>query len=148
MVLALAVPDNYPLVLLTTVGLGWLNMYQTMNVGRHRKLSGITYPQVYAEKAEAATNKAAQKFNCAQRAHQNTLETLPLNIFCILFSGLQYPTAATGIGAALILSRVVYTIGYSSGDPAKRVARPAMITGLALQVLATWTAVQLFLASQ
>jgi hypothetical protein len=35
---------------------------------------------VYAEKAVQDASKAALIFNCTQRAHQNTLENLPLAI--------------------------------------------------------------------
>jgi len=52
-------------------------------------------------------------------AHQNTLETLPLTLFYILFSGIKYPTAAAGLGAAVIVGRIIYTIGYSTGVPVK-----------------------------
>ena len=63
----------------------WLLAWQTIRVGKARRLAKIEYPQgetlqfqetlphadrslaVYAEKAEAAANEAALKFNCAQR---------------------------------------------------------------------------------
>lgn len=62
----------------------WLLLWQTFRVGRARKAAQVDYPQgkwnahvvvwytdgrwaVYAEKAEAAANQAALKFNCVQR---------------------------------------------------------------------------------
>jgi hypothetical protein len=44
----------------------------------------VAYPQMYAE----GSNEEAQTFNCMQRAHQNTLETLPalLAMECLLVS--------------------------------------------------------------
>jgi hypothetical protein len=37
-------------------------------------------PPVYAEKAEQDASHSALIFNCTQRAHQNTLESLPLTM--------------------------------------------------------------------
>jgi len=76
------------------------------------------YP-AYADTAEAKANPAAMKFNCAQRAHQNTLESVPHTLLSILFAGLRYPTAATALGSLWVFGRLVYTMGYSTGDPAK-----------------------------
>ena len=59
------------------------------------------------------------KFNCAQRAHHNTLEVMPHTLFTLLFSGLRYPGAATALGAVWLFGRIVYTMGYATGDPAK-----------------------------
>ncbi|KAF7979389.1 hypothetical protein HWV62_42486 [Athelia sp. TMB] len=52
--------------------------WQGMNVGKYRKIAKIPYPQAYAEKAEADASIDAKRFNCAQRAHQNTLENVTL----------------------------------------------------------------------
>lgn len=43
---------------------------------RTGRLLSLTYFEVYAEKAEAEASKDAYIFNCAQRAHQNTLENI------------------------------------------------------------------------
>ena len=59
------------------------------------------------------------RFNCAQRAHQNTLESVPHTLFTILFAGLRYPTAATALGSVWVFGRLIYTTGYATGDPAK-----------------------------
>ncbi|KAH9913861.1 uncharacterized protein B0H18DRAFT_1047304 [Fomitopsis serialis] len=98
----------------------WLTFYQTFKTVKARKRAGIEYPQMYADKAEAAASKDAMIFNCTQRAAQNTLEYLPAVIAC--------PTTLIGYSKAppspmcgtWSLSRVIYTIGYSTGDPAKR----------------------------
>jgi len=73
----------------------------------------------YAEAAEANANPAVMRFNCAQRAHHNTLEVVPHTLFTILFSGLRYPTAATALGSLWVFGRIIYTMGYSTGDAAK-----------------------------
>merc|ERR1711981_1184136 len=70
--------------------------------------------------AKIKASKEALVFNCTQRAHQNTLETLPFVLFSTLLTGLQYPRVAAGACAAYVLGRVLYTVGYTSGDPKKR----------------------------
>lgn len=52
--------------------------WQSIVVGKYRKAANVPYPQAYAEKAEADASLDAKKFNCAQRAHQNTLESIPI----------------------------------------------------------------------
>ncbi|KAF8167699.1 hypothetical protein B0H34DRAFT_682746 [Crassisporium funariophilum] len=115
-------PDGFQYVgagLLSTV---FILMYQSMLVNKHRKLSGIKYPQLYAEKAEAAASKDALLFNCAQRAHQNTLENVPIVYVTTLLVGAKFPAYAASAVALWSLSRIFYTRGYLSGDPAKRVS--------------------------
>ncbi|KJA25818.1 hypothetical protein HYPSUDRAFT_37298 [Hypholoma sublateritium FD-334 SS-4] len=93
---------------------------QTINVSRHRKLANIPYPQVYAENKEAEASKAAYIFNCAQRAHQNTLEQLPVLYVTTILTALKYPVVASSALGFWALTRVSYTRGYSTGEPKKR----------------------------
>ena len=37
----------------------------------------------------------------------------------VLVTGLKYPHVAAGLGTAWFVGRVLYTLGYSTGDPAK-----------------------------
>jgi glutathione S-transferase len=94
--------------------------YQLAGVARARKRAGVRYPQLYAEKVEQEASKDAMIFNCAQRAHQNTLENVPIVVLSTLISAIHYPIyAAVGCGI-WSLSRILYTAGYSSGDPSRR----------------------------
>jgi len=63
---------------------------------------------------------AAMKFNCTQRAHANTLESLPVILATTAISGLRYPVLAASLCGAWVFARVLYTIGYSRGDPKGR----------------------------
>jgi hypothetical protein len=94
-------------------------------------------PIVYAEKAETERSKDALIFNCVQRkwswiftsvrglitlstgAHQNTLENLALTLFSTLIAGLVYPKFAGAVCGTWSVARLLYTIGYSSGEPQK-----------------------------
>ncbi|KAJ7153123.1 hypothetical protein C8R43DRAFT_1002958 [Mycena crocata] len=93
---------------------------QTYLVGKNRALAGIKYPRAYADNQELAASPAAMKFNCAQRAHQNTLESLPLMYMMTAVLSVKNPVlAASGLGL-WVASRIAYTMGYTTGDPAKR----------------------------
>jgi MAPEG family len=47
-------------------------------------------------------------------------------LFTTLVGGLKYPTLAASFGGMWLFGRVVYTIGYSSGNPAKVCTRPIL----------------------
>ncbi|KAL5533960.1 hypothetical protein ACEPAG_420 [Sanghuangporus baumii] len=113
------VPEGYSYVFAVATATVFLNSYQMVNTARARKASGIPYPYAYAEKAEVASNSAAQKFNCAQRAHQNTLEHAPYVLYSLLVTGLKYPYLSAALGTPWVVGRFLYTRGYSSGDPKK-----------------------------
>lgn len=58
--------------------------------------------------------------DCAQRAHGNTLESLPFFLFSLLYVGLTKPVTAAILGALWMSGRVLYTIGYNTGIPKNR----------------------------
>lgn len=128
--MAITLPENFEYVTAGLVSTVWVLLYQTMTVSKHRKAAGVKYPQAYADKAEAEASLAAKKFNCAQRAHQNTLESIPPLYVSALITALKYPIpAAVGLGLWSV-SRIAYTAGYTSGDPAKRNTRGAWLGSL------------------
>jgi len=118
--MAIQIPEQYPLVIATATSTVFLNIYQYLNVNRHRKAAGIKYPQLYAEKAEMEKSLLARQFNCAQRAHQNTLESLPYVLLMGFVGGLKFPVVSSVILGGWILGRFQYTYMYSKGDPTKR----------------------------
>lgn len=75
---------------------------------------------VYAEKSEAEKEPKKNVFNCTQRAHQNTLEMLPIYNTLLLVGGLKYPEISAAAGAVFLLGRIAFVSGYTTGDPAKR----------------------------
>lgn len=140
---SITVPEGYSYVIAAATSTVWLNFWQFAKVGAARKASGITYPQMYAEKAEAAASPAAAKFNCVQRAHQNTLESIPFVLLTTILSGLKFPYLTASFGGAWVIGRVLYTIGYATGDPAKRNSRGGILSSLAsigLYLTSTYTA--------
>jgi len=144
--IAIALPVRYPLVACVGVGTFWLTTWQSFTVGKLRQAAGVPYPQAYAEKAEAAANPDAMRFNCAQRAHQNTMESLPHVLFGLFFTGIRYPTIAASLGAAFLVGKVFYTFGYISGDPKNRnslLGPLGSISTLGLLLASTFTAGQM-----
>lgn len=57
---------------------------------------GVEYPKLYAE----GTDAVSVKFNCTQRAHQNTLENLPVFLIMQILLAQAYPMLASALGAA------------------------------------------------
>ncbi|KAG9127389.1 hypothetical protein FRC07_014334 [Ceratobasidium sp. 392] len=128
----ITLPEHYGYVALAAISTAYLSVWQTTFVTKGRKRSGIKYPQMYAEQAQVEKDPEALKFNCAQRAHQNTLESLPHVLLFIPFLGLRRPILAASLGAAWTFGRILYTLGYTTGDPAKRNSRGGIISSIAL----------------
>ncbi|XP_033112900.1 microsomal glutathione S-transferase 3-like isoform X2 [Anneissia japonica] len=105
-------PKEYGYVIATGTISYFMLQYMVLKVVMARKKYKIKYPIMYSEDQPV--------FNCVQRVHANTLESYPSFLFFLLTSGLRYPRAATGCGMLWILSRFLYSIGYSTGNPEKR----------------------------
>ncbi|TNY19866.1 membrane-associated proteins in eicosanoid and glutathione metabolism [Rhodotorula diobovata] len=119
--LSAVLPADYPYVVAVgTVGVYSVLQYASINVSKARKAAGVKYPAPYAENAVAERDAKARIFNCAQRAHNNTLENLPIFLLALFHTGLYHPRYAAVGGAVWLAGRFAYIAGYSSGDPAKR----------------------------
>lgn len=130
---AIVLPSGYNYTIAAVVSTFWVTAFQVIRVGRARKAAKIDYPQLYAEKSEAAASKEAQVFNCTQRAHANTLEWLPQIITSTLVIGLKFPVLAASVCGVWSVSRILYTIGYASGNPSKRnLLGSAAVNGIVL----------------
>ncbi|KAF9527742.1 hypothetical protein CPB83DRAFT_855550 [Crepidotus variabilis] len=116
------VPDGLPWVGGALVSSAWLLLFQSLVVSKHRGRAGIKYPQAYADKEEQEKSPAALKFNCAQRAHMNTLEIIPSVWATTLITATKYPHVAASVLGFWVVGRIFYTRGYVTGDPKKRVS--------------------------
>ncbi|KAK7463893.1 hypothetical protein VKT23_005828 [Stygiomarasmius scandens] len=145
----IVVPQGVSYVAGSLLSTAFLLLGQTIVVSRFRKAAGVPYPQVYAEKSDAAASIHAQKFNCAQRAHQNTLEAIPNIYLTTLLTSLKYPKFAAAAVAVWTIARVFYTRGYITGDPKKRTNPISMLGSFASVGLlgsSVWTVYQLIAA--
>ncbi|KAJ7701798.1 membrane-associated proteins in eicosanoid and glutathione metabolism [Mycena rosella] len=120
MTTTITIPTGFSYVAAALLSTVFLLGSQIVVVSTHRRRAGIAYPQLYADKAEAAASPAALKFNCAQRVHQNTLEYLPGLYVMTLILGLKQPTLAASALGMWVLGRVAYGVGYVTGDPERR----------------------------
>ncbi|KXN88731.1 Microsomal glutathione S-transferase 3 [Leucoagaricus sp. SymC.cos] len=112
--------DSFRYVGAALVSTVWVLMGQGFAVSRYRKRAKIDYPQPYAEDAQVKANRDALLFNCAQRAHANTLENIPIIWATTVIVGLHMPVLAASVCGLWSLSRISYTFGYLTGDPKKR----------------------------
>ena len=68
------------------------------------------------------------EFNCYQRAHQNTLEFTPFYLALVILGGLRHPSFAAGAGGIYLVGRIIYSLGYYTGNPKSRI--PGFILNL------------------
>ncbi|KAM0022018.1 putative glutathione transferase [Helianthus debilis subsp. tardiflorus] len=107
-------PKEYGYIILNLVAYYFLNFYMSFQVGRARKKYNVMYPALYATEADTEDYKL---FNCIQRGHQNSLETLPFFFVLMVVGGLKHPVICSGLGVVYTIARFFYFTGYSSGDP-------------------------------
>ncbi|CAG0893345.1 unnamed protein product [Cyprideis torosa] len=86
------------------------NCYQ--RVGKMRRSLKFGYPDVYHP-----TNKL---FNCYQRVHQNTLELWPSFLVSLFIGTFGCPTVAPIAGTAWLAGRILFALGYYTGEPSNR----------------------------
>lgn len=76
----------------------------------------FSYPKLYAE----GFSIHAKHFNCAQRGHQQALETYTQFIVLSVIGGISYPLTVTLAGLLWNLARVQWAKGYATGEPGNR----------------------------
>ena len=111
--ISIDVPADYKWVLLALVGVFFANQYLVVGVMQARKKYGIKYPNLYAPPG----HKNEEAFNCAQRAHQNTVESMPLFLVELVLVGLFYPLFAASCGGLWSVGRILYGYGYKTKGP-------------------------------
>ncbi|XP_067122427.1 glutathione S-transferase 3, mitochondrial-like [Centruroides vittatus] len=105
------VPQEYGYIILIVILSYCVNMWLSFRVGKARKKYGVFYPKMYGDSVV---------FNCIQRSHQNYLEFYPFFIVLLLLGGFPYPVLGAIAGFVYLVGRIVYAIGYSTGNPSSR----------------------------
>ncbi|GAA5871634.1 hypothetical protein JCM8547_007103 [Rhodosporidiobolus lusitaniae] len=109
----------YPLAV-GTLGVYGVLIFAGSKVSSARNAAKVDYPAAYADNALAERDAKAKAFNCAQRAHANTLENLPIFLLTLFHSALYHPKLAAAGGSLWIVGRLFYIQGYSTGSPKAR----------------------------
>merc|ERR1712212_722815 len=107
--------DEVPLMIDPAYG---LSFWPGFMVGTLRTKYPVDYPAMYSDTEPV--------FNCYQRAHQNTLERIPLFLILLLTAGLFNAKVTAAFGFLWLLARVIYAVGYYSGIPKNRIAGSLM----------------------
>lgn len=141
----LDISNDYGYVLLAAASTVFVNVWHGIQTSKARKASGIGYPNTYATAEQAEKNPAAYQLNCAQRAHANFTENLTPILTSMLIAGTRFPIPTAVMGAGWLVSRVVYTIGYTSNGPKGRLTGSIghNLFGLGLAFTACYTSVQM-----
>ncbi|CAM9673108.1 unnamed protein product, partial [Ectocarpus fasciculatus] len=89
---------------------------KAMKDGEKDAEARFSYPNLYVE----GNTENAKLFNCAQRGHQQALETYTQFVTFSLVSGISFPVATALCGLVWSVSRYYWASGYAKGDPNKR----------------------------
>ena len=111
------IPRAFGLVVLANVvGSGVTLTLLGTKVGEARKKYGVKLPHMYAP----GDSDNERLFNCAQRGHQQALETYPQFLALSLVAGLAFPLTTAVEGALWCVARFAWAEGYATGDPDNR----------------------------
>merc|ERR1711894_262034 len=113
--MGLEIPSEYGYVILTGTASIFVLMYKSIKVGLARKEFGIKYPKLYSDE-----NEGNNKFNCIQRAHQNSLENYPQFLFLLATGGISHPVLSSIAGLIYLAGRLAFAKGYYTGNPENR----------------------------
>merc|ERR1711936_198324 len=132
----LMIDPAYGYVLLVPILTYCLSFWQGFMVGKMRTKYKVDYPAMYSDTEPVFNCYQVKIFDvncfpasnavCLQRAHQNTLERIPLFLILLLTAGLLNAKVTAAFGFLWLLARVIYAVGYYSGIPKNRVAGSLM----------------------
>jgi len=103
------------------------NFYLVGNVSKLRRKHGISYPATYASEEHIDGKKCKAEdvvtFNCAQRAHANTCESIGMVRLAAVMNALAgSPKLSGALLGVYAIGRIVYGKGYVSNGPKGRLA--------------------------
>ncbi|KAI9885520.1 MAG: hypothetical protein M1823_002702 [Watsoniomyces obsoletus] len=144
MTLTLSLPNDYGYVVLAATASALMQNWLSFTVADLRKRAKLPYPHAYASDSAIKTDAAAYAYNCGQRAQANVAENITPLMASLLIAGLEYPKTAAAMGAAWVLSRVMFTVGYTrsqmgSGGKGRMIGAWGSVLQLGLELMAGYT---------
>eukprot|EP00300_Choanocystis_sp_HF-7_P041740 c8527_g1_i1.p1 GENE.c8527_g1_i1~~c8527_g1_i1.p1 ORF type:complete len:199 (-),score=38.66 c8527_g1_i1:81-590(-) len=108
--------------------LGAVNQWLAATVNHARITYDVAWPHLYAPES----NPSKHAFDCVQRAHQAFLEGLIPAVPTFLVSAYAFPALTLVVGLSYVSGRILFALGYQSGDVKKKDQGlvPSYITGL------------------
>jgi len=117
---SISLDEEYGYVILSGVFSAATLFWLGERVAIARKRYNVPLPHLYADLASCNEDNKKHIFNCYQRGHQNALETYSQMLAMLFVGGLKHPIIASSAAIAWSVGRILYAVGYSSGNPNKR----------------------------
>jgi glutathione S-transferase len=118
--MSVQIPDDFGYVILVFTLSVFVNFWHGMRVGLYRRVAKVDYPATYQLTFENGKINQDNKFNCYQRSHQNFSENYASVMIGMILGGLKHPVVAAVGGLVWLVGRVVYALGYQTGNPKLR----------------------------
>lgn len=121
-------PDNYGYVLAGLFATFVADMTLKLGVSAARKKYGVKPPTMYATpdmidpKGKLKDQSCVDAYNCAQRAHMNTVENMATVQLFAVVEGLMFPKFAGGCLTIFAVGRILYGYGYRNNGASGRMA--------------------------
>ncbi len=126
---------EYGYVLVSASSIAMHCFAQGMIAGGIRSKLNIEYPDCGNGRLSKDLSDAQwNKFQCAQRAHNNYLEALPMILVNLLIAGINFPYYSVCAAAGVLVGRQLYCTGYRNNGPSGRIvgARIGGLSGISL----------------
>lgn len=114
-------PADYKYVAASLSLLPAFSFYFGLTVNSARAKYNVPLPALFASDSEVAADPRKRIFNCVQKSYLNFNDHMPAYFAAALVAGVEYPKAVAVGTLVWLFGRFFYHVGYSTGDPAKRV---------------------------
>lgn len=141
--MSIVLPEDYKFVIASLALVPAFGIYVGHSVGTTRKWSNVALPALFATEEDAAKDPKKKIFNCTQKSAMNFHEHMPIFVIASVIAGLFNPRAVAILNLTWLTGRLLFHIGYSSGDPEKRkIGLSASVAQAALTGMAIYSTVK------